>query len=249
MRDFFIWAHRGASVRAPENTMAAFRAAEEDGAQGIELDVHLSRDGVPVVIHDEEVRRTTDGRGPVARLTLQQLRRLDAGRWFAPAFAGEPIPLLREVLEWAGDRLRLNLEIKSAQAAEAVQIALIDHPQCRVLLSSFDHAVLEKVRASNPTQPLAFLLESHFWRRALARAVACQAESFHPRYDLLGQTLVSNCHLQGLKVVPWTIDELSELHKMRRLGVDGLFSNNPLQIRQWLGAAKVRSCDDPAGRL
>ena len=98
MNDFFIWAHRGASASAPENTLAAFRAAEAAGAAGIELDVHLSADGVPVVIHDETVDRTTDGHGPVAALTLCRLRQLDAGRWFAPAFAGEALPTLEEIL-------------------------------------------------------------------------------------------------------------------------------------------------------
>jgi glycerophosphoryl diester phosphodiesterase len=233
MTDFFIWAHRGASARAPENTMAAFRAAEEDGAHGIELDLHLSRDGVPVVIHDEDVRRTTDGRGAVSRLTLGQLRHLDAGRWFAPAFVGERIPTLQEVLEWAGGRLRLNLEIKSAEAAEAVRFALAPYPQCRVLISSFNHTVLEQLHAANSALPLAFLVESPFWRRPLARAAACQAESFHPRHDLLSQTLVGNCRRHGLRVIPWTVDRLVDLRRMRRLGVNGVFSNDPRQIGQW----------------
>jgi glycerophosphoryl diester phosphodiesterase len=236
MADFFIWGHRGASARAPENTMAAFFAAEEDGAHGIELDLHLSRDGVPVVIHDEELQRTTDGRGPVARLSLQQLRRLDAGSWFAPSFAGERIPTLHEVLDWAGERLRLNLEIKSAAAAEAVQIVLAGYPQSKVLLSSFDHALLERLHAANSALPLAFLLDSPFWRRPLVRAASCRAESFHPRHDLLSQPLVRSCHHQGLKVVPWTVDQLGDFRKMRRLGVDGVFSNNPRQIGQWLPA-------------
>lgn len=249
MADFFIWAHRGASARAPENTMAAFRAAEEDGAHGVELDLHLSRDGVPVVIHDEEVRRTTDGHGMVASLTLQQLHRLDAGRWFAPAFAGERIPTLEQVLDWAGDRLRLNLEIKSAEAGKAVQLALADYPHCRVLISSFNHDVLSKLHVSSPGLPLAFLLESPFWRRALARAAACRAESFHPRHDLLSYALVKSCHDQGLKVVPWTVDQPGDFRKMRRLGVDGLFSNDPRQIRQWLSSAEVPSCGAPSGRL
>jgi glycerophosphoryl diester phosphodiesterase len=246
MADFFIWAHRGASARAPENTMAAFRAAEEDGAHGIELDLHLSRDGVPVVIHDEEVQRTTDGHGPVARLTLSQLRRLDAGRWFAPAFAGERIPTLREVLDWAGARLRLNLEIKSAEAAQAVQLALADNPHCRVLISSFHHEVLEALHASSPDLPLAFLLESRFWRRAVVRAAACQAASFHPRHDLFSYALVKHCHDKGLEVVPWTVDRLGDLWKVRRFGVDGVFSNQPRRIRRWLSAVRSPSCEPPS---
>jgi glycerophosphoryl diester phosphodiesterase len=167
-------------------------------------------------------------------LTLQQLRRLDAGRWFDPAFAGEPIPTLAEVLAWAGGRLRLNLEIKSAEAAEAVVLLLADFPQCRVLLSSFNPTVLERVRTENSFMPLAFLVESPFWRRPLARAAACGAESFHPRHDLLSQPLASSCRRQGLQVLPWTVDRLGDLRRMRRLGVDGIFCNDPGQIGQWL---------------
>ncbi len=94
----FLWAHRGASFCAPENTLAAFAAAVAAGADGIELDIHLSRNGIPVVIHDETLQRTTDGYGAVAGRTLQQLQQLDAGSWFSAAFADQVIPSLEEVL-------------------------------------------------------------------------------------------------------------------------------------------------------
>jgi len=106
-------AHRGASTAAPPNTLAAFEKAIELGADGIEFDVHLSADGVPVVIHDFTVNGTTNGSGRVASLTLVQLKQLDAGSYFDPAFAGERIPTLAEVLEAVGSRLLLNIELKS----------------------------------------------------------------------------------------------------------------------------------------
>jgi glycerophosphoryl diester phosphodiesterase len=90
----FLWAHRGASKNAPENTMAAFAAAVELGVDGLELDIHLSRDGIPVVIHDESLERTTNGRGFVSDASLVQLQQLDAGAWFSPEFTGEPLPTL-----------------------------------------------------------------------------------------------------------------------------------------------------------
>jgi glycerophosphoryl diester phosphodiesterase len=225
--DFFIWAHRGASGIAPENTLAAFRAAEASGVDGIEFDVQLSRDGVPVVIHDDTVDRTTDGRGPVRGKSLRQLRGLDAGGWFAPAFADEPLPTVEEVLAWAGERLRLNLEVKAAAAGSAVLELLRSHPRSRVLVSSFDHDLLIRLRRADPALPLAFLIDSRFWRRAVKRAVACGAKSVNPRHDHVSRALVAACHQKGLDVYPWTVDDPGRLEHLLRLGVDGVFTNVP----------------------
>jgi len=225
--EIFLWAHRGASALAPENTLAAFALAEAIGADGIELDVHLSADGVAVVLHDETVDRTSDGRGAVAALTLEQLRRLDAGSWFDADFAGEKIPTLDEVLAWADNRLRLNIEIKSAAAGRAVLELLRAYPQARALVSSFDHALLDELRRQDPKLPLGFLCESRFWRRALQRAVAAGAESFHPAARHCSRPLVEACHRFGLKVYPWTVDAPRRLASLRRIGVDGWFSNCP----------------------
>jgi glycerophosphoryl diester phosphodiesterase len=227
MTDLFIWAHRGASRTAPENTLAAFRAAEKAGADGIELDVHLSREGVPVVMHDERVDRTTDGRGEIRRLSLRALRQLDAGSWFSPAFAGEPVPALEEVLRWGGDRMRLNIEIKSAPAGEAVLDHLHSFPRADVLVSSFDHDLLEYLHQSAPRLPLAFLCDSPFWRRPLRRAAACEAESFHPRWDRVSRAMMAACRRHGIGVVPWTVDDVGRLRALQRLGVSGIFTNDP----------------------
>lgn len=229
MSAFFLWAHRGASGAAPENTMAAFRGAEEAGADGIELDVQLSRDGVPVVIHDDTVDRTTDGGGAVGRLLLRELRALDAGSWFGPSFAGEAVPTLEEVLDWAGGRLRLNVEIKAAAAGSAVLELLRAFPRARILLSSFDHALLVRLRQADPDLPLGFLLDSPFWRRAVQRAAACGAESLNPRHDHVSGSMVATCHRLGLLVYPWTVDEPGRLERLVRLGVDGAFTNVPAE--------------------
>lgn len=223
----FVWAHRGASAVAPENTMAAFEAAAEAGADGIELDVHLSRDGLPVVIHDETLDRTTDGSGAVAARTAAELLELDAGSWFSPDFAGEPIPLLSDVLAWAGDRLRLNLEIKSAHAGKVVLETLNDFPGARVLVSSFNHKRLFRMRQLDAEIPLGFLVDSRFWRMAARRAVASGAESVHPRDRFLSRGLVAWCHQHELSVFPWTIDDPARLRTLCRIGVDGYFTNRP----------------------
>ena len=234
MSDFFIWAHRGASAVAPENTVAAFRTAEAAGADGIELDVHLSRDGVPVVIHDETVDRTTDGHGRVAAMPLEQLRQLDAGTWFSHSFAGETVPTLEEVFAWAADRLRLNVEIKAVPAGLAVIELLRAYPLARVLISSFDHALLERLRLQNPDLPLAFLVETRFWGRAVRRAVSCRAESVHPRYDLLSRPLMAACRQHGLAVHCWTVDRPDVCNSLRRLGAAGIFTNDPALITRHL---------------
>ena len=227
----FLWAHRGASGRAPENTLAAFRAALEDGADGIELDVHLSRDGVPVVIHDPDLERTTNGRGAVAVRTLRELQGLDAGSWFAPEFAGERLPTLEEVFAWAGDRLLLNVEIKDAAAGRAVLLLYQSHPGVRILVSSFDHRLLAHLRRQAPALPLAFLWESRFWHRAVARAAAAGARSFHPRADRTSRQLVRACHCRGLQVFPWTVDSPETARKLLLQGVDGVFTNHVGRLR------------------
>ena len=226
-KEIFVWAHRGASGVAPENTLAAFMLAEQAGADGIELDVHLSRDGVPVVIHDESVDRTTDGCGPVSTFTLHNLKRLDAGRWFAPEFLGEPIPTLADVLSWANNRLRLNIEIKSTQAGRAVLAILDEYPEANVLVSSFQHGLLFALRQISPDLPIAFLTDSRFWRVALKRAVACRAESFHPPVQHTTRLLIRACHRLGLAVYPWTVDESGQQRRLVRMGIDGLFTKHP----------------------
>ncbi len=229
-KNFFVWAHRGASAEAPENTLAAFTAAEAAGADGIELDVHLSRDDVPVVIHDSTVDRTSSGHGAVARLRLSELRRLDAGSWFSPRFAGEPVPTLEEVLHWAEGRLRLNLEIKEYAAGQAILKLLPLYPRARILVSSFDHKLLAALRRLYPELPLGFLLDSVFWRGAVRRAVAAGAESLNPREDLVSRPLLAACRHHGLAVYPWTVDALPRISILARMGVAGVFTNDPLRV-------------------
>ncbi len=227
----FIWAHRGASCAAPENTMAAFSRALESGADGIELDLHLSRDGVPVVIHDETLERTTSGQGPVVQLEAAELQQLDAGSWFSPEFAGEPLPTLAEVLEVYGGKLRLNLEIKQFEAGSAVLALLRHHPNVDIVVSSFDHDLLCRMRAADPLLPLAVLLDEGNWRRALQTAVALDARTFHPAAELVTRPMVSACSHAGVSVHVWTVDDPGRARSLIRAGVSGLFTNDPLRMR------------------
>jgi glycerophosphoryl diester phosphodiesterase len=226
----FLWAHRGASAWAPENTFAAFSAAVECGVDGIELDIHLARDGVPVVIHDETLERTTDGRGPVAWMTSQQLLRLDAGSWFSSGFAGESIPTLEETLEKFGDQLRLNLELKEFDAGMAVLEILGRYPSADIVVSSFNCNLLRRLRSVDMGLPMAVLHDSGCWRRAILLAKELFACSFHPELHTVNRQMVAACTLAGLPVHVWSVDSAPLARSLARAGVSGLFANDPAAL-------------------
>ena len=147
-----VMAHRGFSSKAPENTMAAFTLALDAGAEGIELDVHLTKDGEVVVIHDHTLARTTNGTGLVADLTLAELQELDAGLWFSPEFKGERLPSLREVLELLKEHnVLLNVETKAALGYEQLNeklASLLDEYAMweKTIISSFNHFDLVHIK-------------------------------------------------------------------------------------------------------
>lgn len=231
MRALFLYAHRGASAEAPENTLAAFRQALAAGADGIELDVQLSADGIPVVLHDDTLDRTSDGHGAVAEWPLTGLEALDAGSWFAAEFAGEPLPTLAATLELLAGRLRLNLEVKDARAGLLVLELLGQFPSADAVISSFDHALLAQLRQVAPQQPLAVLQEGGGWRAAVARAAALGACAFHPHVDLVSRPLLAACRRLALPVYPWTVDEPAQARALARAGAAGLFTNDPARLR------------------
>ena len=134
--------------------MAAFSAAVELGADGLELDIHLSRDGIPVVIHDESLERTTDGQGLVADASLKQLQQLDAGGWFSPEFMRAPLPTLAEVLSAFAGKLSLNLELKEFSTGVEVLSLLRQHPDAEIIISSFDYDLLKQLYPAERFQAL-----------------------------------------------------------------------------------------------
>lgn len=227
----FLWAHRGASCEAPENTLAAFSLAVEFGVDGLELDIHISRDGVPVVIHDETLERTTNGCGPVSGATLQQLQQLDAGGWFSPDFAGEPLPTLEAVLESFGGRLCLNLELKEFGAGVAVLELLERFPNADIVVSSFDLVLLKRLRLLDEALPLAVLFGAGNWRHAILVAKDLSASAFHPADTLVNRTMVAACKRLELPVSVWTVDRPSYARSLLRQGVSGLFTNDPAALR------------------
>lgn len=210
--------------------MAAFTAAVESGADGIELDIHLSRDGIPVVIHDETLERTTDACGPVAGMTVQQLQQLDAGGWFSAEFSGEPVPVLDDVLKTFGGRLRLNLELKEFRAGVAVLELLSQYPTADIVVSSFNYDLLQRLRSVDGRLSLAVLFDSGLWRLAVRAAEDLSASAFHPAANHVNRPMIAACTQAGLPVSVWTVDNACVARSLVRAGVSGLFSNDPASL-------------------
>jgi glycerophosphoryl diester phosphodiesterase len=238
-----VVAHRGASAEGPENTLAAFRLALEQGAPAVECDVHLSADGYPVVIHDETVDRTTNGKGAVAALTRAALRGLDAGSWRGPQFAGEPIPTLEETLGLCAGRARLFIEIKMGRAQEervrlvdatleAVGGAVAQRGRTEVAVISFDPEVVALVARRRPDLPLGLLWgpRQALGQRpgALLRKAADLGAGFAaPHHGLVDRAFVGAAREAGLPVSVWTVDDPSRMRALVDLGVQGVTTNRP----------------------
>jgi glycerophosphoryl diester phosphodiesterase len=234
-----VYAHRGASAVAPENTLAAFdRAAGVAGF--IELDVQRCGSGELVVVHDATLDRTTDVESvfpdrpsrTVGDFTLAELRRLDAGSWFAAEFAGERIPTLAEVLDFLCDRdLGLLLEAKSPPAGTAAQIAdeLLRHRwilRDRLVVQSFDEDFVREFRSVFPRVTLGLLgapADIEPWVRIV--------DQINPHHVGLKQSYVDSVHDAGLAVNPWTVDEPADIERVVELGVDGIITNTPDRVR------------------
>ena len=244
-----IVAHRGASGEAPENTLAAYRRALAIGVDAVELDVHLSTEGDVVVIHDFTLGRTTNGSGLVGDLPIAALRRLDAGRWFGEAFAGEPIPTLTEALD-ALRRVRVIIEIKNGPIyyrgiADRVVTEVRNARHPAVTVSSFDHPVLLDVRALASDIPTAVLYSARpIDPIRLARDAG--AAILHPQWAHVRADGVTAAHGAGLRVETWTVDDPDDLARIVDTGVDGIISNRPDRLRTVLtqrGLSLPPPCD------
>ena len=229
-----VVAHRGASADAPENTLAAFRLALEQDARVVECDVHLSADGVPVVIHDETVDRTSDGTGAVASLTLTQLQELDAGSWKGERFAGERIPTLDATLALCAGRARVFVELKRGGGPTLVEAALasVERARCDVAIISFGPDEVAAVARARPELPLGFLVGKahvlkHGAERVLAFAHELGAGFISPQHDAVDAAFIVAARVAGLPVSVWTVDEPGRMRALADLGIDALTTNVP----------------------
>lgn len=219
---FFVVAHRGASGYEPENTLSAVRRALEMGVDAVEVDVRLSRDRVPVVIHDETVDRTTGGRGRVRDMTVAELRELDAGR-------GEKIPRLEEILDEVRGRGVLFLEVKEREAAEP-SLKLVGERAMleEVLFISFVEEALLTIKASQPGAHVGLIYARPGDGITAAKRLGC--EFVLPHYRLATERAIAFAHRMGLLVVAWTVDDPQTAAELKRRGVDGVASNYPDRI-------------------
>jgi glycerophosphoryl diester phosphodiesterase len=232
-----IVAHRGASRAAPENTLAAFGQALREGAQAIELDVHLTRDGEVVVIHDHRLERTTDGRGRVSGHTLRELKRLSAGSWFHRRYSSERIPTLEEVLELAGERACVNIEIKAAPGGEypdriverCLELARLHAAENRILISSFHTGYLRTAHRLRPAVQTGLLYHPvhHRRERPVELASNLGARCLIVSGVLLRKRLVLEAHANGLRVGEYTVNSRFRISRALRFGVDLVMTDDP----------------------
>lgn len=222
-----LLAHRGASGSAPENTRAAFALAAEHHAEGIELDVQLSRDDHVVVMHDLTLTRTTGDTRQVDALSWPEMRSLDAGSWFAPRFAGEPVPDLEGVLQTVPRHWRINIELKKiARPAELARrvarvLAAAPAPE-RILCSSFDPETLRFLAAAAPNMPLGLIF--YAWP---AEEELMQWPVWCALHTLLTPEAVARAHSHNIHICSWTVNTVEEIAAQLRLGVDAVISNYP----------------------
>ncbi len=250
--------HRGASAHAPENTLAAFERARRDGADGIEFDVRLASDGVPVVIHDATLRRTALRDGPVASHTSVELSRLDAGTWFnrrftarsRAEFSREGVPTLARVLQLFAPRFRvLYVELKcgrdeAAALAEAVAAVVGGAGQSagRIVVESFNLGAVAEVKRIAPGLRAAALFERKLRgpllpaREMIARAHGCGAEELALHRSLATRRRVEAAHAADLQTVVWTVDHPSWAARAIDLGLRALITNDPARMRGALDA-------------
>jgi len=216
-------AHRGAKGYAPENTLDAFRKAIEMQADGIELDVHLSSDGHLVVIHDDTLERTTNGKGFVKDYTLGQLKdfRIEGQ---------EQIPILAEVFDLVNRRCFINVELIGEGTVEPVQTLIEKYVLDKkwryddFIVSSFNWNYLQQLRLSNPEIPIGILAQTDL-ELAFSFAKFMEAEAIHPYFHLLTEENTKKMQLRKVKIFPWTVNELEDIEKMKLFNVDGIISD------------------------
>ena len=233
--------HRGYPAKFPENTLASFEGAMQAGCDMIELDVTLTKDRKVVVIHDDTLDRTTTGTGPVRGHDLAEVKALDAGSWFGACFAAERVPELSEVMELTAGRCMLNVEIKESAFEADYPTDAIEHQVVklvktsgamdRVIISSFDKRILERIAAMDAPPAVAYISDHGADKRVLEMVLKMRAFSWHPRFTVLTRDQVDMLHAAGIKIFPWTINTRTEAEKLLGLGVDGLICNELRNMR------------------
>ena len=233
-----IWGHRGASGHAPENTLPAFQMAADMGADGVELDVQLTRDGVLAVCHDETIDRTSSGAGWLKDFTFDELRSLDFSNGNA-AYEGVKIPAMEEVFDLlAPTGLTINIELKTGIVfyenieEKILELAARKNWEDRVIYSSFNHYTVRRIKELNPAAKVGLLyadgpIDMPGYGHRL------EADALHPAfYNLQYPNYMEDCRRYGLDVNVWTVNSAADLMKCREYGVNAVITNYPAKARE-----------------
>ena len=240
----FVSAHRGFSSEAPENTLPALATALDAGADIAEIDIRMTSDHVLVLMHDARVDRTTDGAGLVSAITLADLKRLDAGSWFAPEFIGTTVPTLAEVLEWSGGRLPLIVELKNFPARDPAFIEkfveVVQHFDAEefVIASSFDHVTLRELNRRQPAWPLQMIVPCRLADPIhAATAAGARLASLEPEFVVAGD--VAAMRAAGIAVLT-TVMSQEHARELSGIGIDFFESDDVAMVRQAIEALDHR---------
>ncbi len=238
---FLVIAHRGASFKFPENTMIAFQKAYEMKADMIELDVQLSKDGVPVIYHDSQLESKTDGIGLVNSLTWNELQKLDAGSWFDRTFKGQRIPTLEEVLKWAENKISINIEIKKEAAdtgtkgeveRSVIELVRLAGMEKHVLISSFSYESVLRIKELAPELATGLLYDNKLLKKQPAELVEIyQADSFNCKWRELKRSWRKELQQKKIPVFIYTVNHPFWMKKLIRSGINGIFTDKPDLLR------------------
>lgn len=226
-----VWGHRGARAYAPMNTIPSFELALAQGATGIELDTHLSKDGQLIVLHDFSVDATTDGKGLAKDMTLAQLKELDAGSSFSAEYAGIRIPTLSEVFEAVGKKCFINVEIKSeSQETDGVEQAVADcirqHGlEASVIISSFNPLALKRFREILPRVPIGYLYAPDYDFSGAMEGLPHEAR--HPQDMMIDAAYMEWARNHNYRVNTWTVNDPVRAAELHKLGVDAIITDKP----------------------
>lgn len=239
-----VIAHRGASAGAPENTLAAFLLALEQGADAIELDVKLTKDEHVVVIHDATVDRTTNGSGKVSGLSLCSIKELDAGSHFSMSYHSEKVPILDEVFDVVGQNLFINIELTNyttpfdGLVVKVIECIRRHNLGDKVWLSSFYPRNLRIALAIAPELKMG-LLAWPGWKGAWSRHIGKKGDYFaiHPFFRDINEMNIKDFHENNKMVMSWTVNDPADISAMIEIGVDGIFTDHPLSALLLLGRA------------
>lgn len=235
----WVIGHRGAMGEAPENTLASFRKAMDQQCDLIELDIHLTCDGHVVVCHDETLDRTTDRSGAIGELTLEEIRQADAGSWFDPAYAGERIPLLQEVLELVPAEIGLNIELKQSYGGrmeDAVLRLLRDNERLdSVLFSSYDHKLLYRIKQKAPEARISLVYDfKPLHPVRLIHDFGLDVFSVSLYHGMVEQEDVETIHGDAKRVLVWTVNQEPAMRGMLDCGVSGIITDYPAVLKRMI---------------